>query len=62
MSKVPAAGQIDLRIAEFPKLADDHYRDVLDALPCAIYTTDSAGRITSFNRAALLARRSPAAA
>jgi PAS domain S-box-containing protein len=52
MSKVPAAGQIDLRIAEFPKLADDHYRDVLDALPCAIYTTDSAGRITYFNRAA----------
>jgi PAS domain S-box-containing protein len=28
-------------------------RDLLDALPAAIYTTDSAGRLTFFNRAAI---------
>ena len=27
--------------------------DLLDALPAAIYTTDAAGRITSFNQAAV---------
>jgi PAS domain S-box-containing protein len=31
---------------------DDHLRKVLDALPAAIYTTDAAGKITYFNRAA----------
>src|SRR6516225_621066 len=38
-----------------PKLCDRrwHFRDLLDALPAAIYTTDAAGRITSFNRAAV---------
>src|SRR6516225_6902525 len=30
-----------------------HFRDLLDALPAAIYTTDAAGRITFFNRAAV---------
>jgi PAS domain S-box-containing protein len=29
-----------------------HFRDLLDALPVAIYTTDPAGRITFFNQAA----------
>ena len=29
-----------------------HFRDLLDALPVAIYTTDAAGRITFFNQAA----------
>lgn len=29
-----------------------HYRDVLDAVPAAIYTTDRAGRLTYFNQAA----------
>jgi len=37
------------------------YRELLDALPAAIYTTDSAGRITFFNQAAVaLAGRRPA--
>jgi PAS domain S-box-containing protein len=30
-----------------------HFRDLLDALPAAIYTTDAAGRITFFNEAAV---------
>jgi len=30
-----------------------HFRDLLDALPAAIYTTDAAGRITFFNQAAV---------
>jgi PAS domain S-box-containing protein len=30
-----------------------HFRDLLDALPAAIYTTDAAGRITSYNQAAV---------
>jgi len=30
-----------------------HVRDLLDALPAAIYTTDAAGRITFFNQAAV---------
>jgi PAS domain S-box-containing protein len=31
---------------------DDHFRDVLQALPVAVYTTDAAGRITFYNEAA----------
>src|SRR6516162_830007 len=30
-----------------------HFRDLLDALPTAIYTTDAAGRITFYNQAAV---------
>jgi len=30
-----------------------HLRELLDALPAAIYTTDAAGRITSYNQAAV---------
>ena len=30
-----------------------HFRELLDALPAAIYTTDAAGRITSYNQAAV---------
>ena len=33
--------------------AEDYFRQLLDALPVAIYTTDAAGRITFFNRAAV---------
>src|ERR1700741_1329384 len=33
-------------------LSDDFFRNILDALPAAIYTTDAAGRITYFNEAA----------
>jgi PAS domain S-box-containing protein len=37
-----------------------HFRDLLDALPVAIYTTDDAGRITFFNQtAAEIAGRRP---
>src|SRR6266481_2611959 len=36
------------------------YRELLDALPAAIYTTDPAGRVTFFNQAAVaLAGRRP---
>ena len=39
---------------------DDQLRQILDALPAAVYTTDPAGRITYFNRAAAdLAGREP---
>jgi PAS domain S-box-containing protein len=39
---------------------DDHLRQILDALPAAVYTTDEAGRITYYNRAAVeLAGREP---
>ena len=31
----------------------DYFREVLDALPAAIYATDAAGRITYFNEAAV---------
>lgn len=30
---------------------DHYFRDVLEALPAAIYTTDAAGRITYYNQA-----------
>ena len=30
-----------------------HFRELLDALPAAVYTTDAAGRITFFNQAAV---------
>jgi PAS domain S-box-containing protein len=37
-----------------------HFRDLLDALPAAIYTTDANGRITFFNQAAVeLSGRTP---
>lgn len=37
-----------------------YYRDLLDALPAAIYTTDAAGRISFYNKAAVaLAGRRP---
>jgi PAS domain S-box-containing protein len=39
---------------------DHFYRELLDALPAAIYTTDAAGRITFYNQAAVeLAGRRP---
>jgi two-component system, chemotaxis family, CheB/CheR fusion protein len=33
--------------------SDDYFRDVLEALPVAIYTTDAAGRITFYNETAV---------
>lgn len=47
-----AADLIALPPIDLSGLGEDHYRDVLDALPAAVYTTDAAGRITYFNRAA----------
>ena len=39
---------------------DEQLRQILDALPAAVYTTDAAGKITYFNRAAVeLAGREP---
>jgi PAS domain S-box-containing protein len=47
-------------IAVGPRARDVDLRAVLDALPAAIYTTDAAGRVTYFNRAAAeLAGREP---
>ena len=40
--------------------SEDRFRQLLDALPAAVYTTDAAGRITYFNEAAVtLAGRRP---
>lgn len=39
---------------------DGHFREVLEALPAAVYTTDAQGRITFYNKAAIeLAGREP---
>jgi PAS domain S-box-containing protein len=39
---------------------EDHFRELLDSLPAAIYTTDAVGRITFYNRAAVeLSGREP---
>lgn len=43
-------GEMFLDVAEPP---ENRFRQLLDALPAAIYTTDAAGRITFFNRAAV---------
>jgi PAS domain-containing protein len=40
-------------IAPSPAFGDRQWRELLDALPAAIYTTDASGRITFFNRAAV---------
>jgi PAS domain S-box-containing protein len=44
---------LSLRSIDGAALADDHFRKILDALPAAIYTTDSKGRITYFNEQAV---------
>jgi PAS domain S-box-containing protein len=42
------------------RLRERHLRDVLEALPAAVYTTDADGRITFYNRAAVeMAGRTP---
>lgn len=35
------------------KESEEHFRQLLEALPAAVYTTDATGRITFFNRAAI---------
>jgi PAS domain S-box-containing protein len=49
-----AADSID-RIRTEQKLrdAEKRYRELFEALPAAVYTTDEAGRLTSFNQAAV---------
>jgi PAS domain S-box-containing protein len=40
--------------------SEQHMRDLLEALPAAVYTTDAAGRITFYNKAAVeMAGRTP---
>jgi PAS domain S-box-containing protein len=41
--------QADLKFRD----AEKRYRELFEALPAAVYTTDEAGRITSFNQAAV---------
>lgn len=46
---------------ERTRQSEQHFRDVLESLPAAVYTTDPAGRITYFNAACVeLAGRTPA--
>ena len=53
---VTAAKHMEDRIRE----SERHMRDLLEALPAAVYTTDAAGAITFYNRAAVeLAGRTP---
>ena len=50
----------DQAFLEAVQLPAEHFRQLLDALPAAIYTTDAAGRITFYNQAAVeLAGREP---
>jgi PAS domain S-box-containing protein len=59
---VPCAIDAPGHLAEQLSLfgTDGHFRDVLEALPAAIYTTDAQGRITFYNKAATaLAGREP---
>src|SRR5580704_11948014 len=46
---VPAAGRIDTALRD----SKPQFRQLLEALPAAVYTTDAAGRITFYNRAAV---------
>src|SRR5579883_1698607 len=49
------------RAEETLRERDERFRDLLEALPAAVYTTDAAGRITFYNDAAVkLAGRRPA--
>ena len=43
-----------LKAGEAITRGDNYFRDVLELLPAAIYTTDAAGRITYYNQAAAL--------
>ncbi|MBX4894481.1 PAS domain-containing sensor histidine kinase [Rhizobium bangladeshense] len=55
---VTAAKQMEDQI----RASEQHMRDLLEALPAAIYTTDQAGRITFYNKAAIqMSGRTPQA-
>lgn len=49
LQDVTLAKQMEDQIRE----SEQHLRDLLEALPAAVYTTDAAGRITFFNQAAV---------
>ncbi|MBY2968133.1 PAS domain S-box protein [Rhizobium leguminosarum] len=49
LQDVTAAKHMEDRIRE----SEQHLRDLLEALPAAVYTTDATGRITFFNNAAV---------
>ena len=49
--QVPVAQVPDLA-ALGPALADDHFRQIVETLPVAVYTTDADGKITFYNNAA----------
>jgi PAS domain S-box-containing protein len=49
LQDVTVAKQMEDRIRE----SEQHMRDLLEALPAAVYTTDATGRITFFNNAAV---------
>lgn len=51
-SAVPLPEQMAARLGESLLSGDDFFRALVDALPAAIYTTDSDGRITYYNEAA----------
>jgi PAS domain S-box-containing protein len=58
LQDVTAAKRMEDRIRE----SEQHMRDLLEALPAAVYTTDAAGRITFYNKAAVeMAGCTPAA-
>jgi PAS domain S-box-containing protein len=48
----PGSGRDKTQASDFC-VGSPQFRDLLDALPAAIYTTDAAGRITFFNQAAV---------
>jgi PAS domain S-box-containing protein len=50
------------RIQDRLRESEQHMRDLLEALPAAVYTTDAQGRITFYNKAAIeMAGRTPQA-
>ncbi|MBT2338429.1 PAS domain S-box protein [Pseudomonas fluorescens] len=56
LQDVTAARRMENQVRE----SERHLRNVLEALPAAVYTTDAEGRITFFNRAAVeLSGRTP---
>jgi PAS domain S-box-containing protein len=56
VTDVTEAKRMDDRLRE----SERHLRDLLEALPAAVYTTDASGRITFYNKAAIeMAGRTP---
>ena len=56
IQNVTLAREMENRVRE----SERHMRDLLEAMPAAVYTTDAEGRITFFNRAAVeLSGRTP---